>query len=177
VNIPVVETERLTLRGWREEDHTPFAAMLADAEVMRFIGGVQAFNDAWRTMAAIVGHWELRGYGFWAVERKSDRAFIGRIGLWNPSGWPQMEVGWALAREHWGKGYAAEAATASLDYGFRNIPLPKLISLIHADNRNSQAVAKRIGETPGGPFEVVVFGNRSPVTIWEISRETWAARR
>ncbi len=174
---PIVETERLILRGWREEDFEPFAAMMADPEVMRFIGGVQAKNDAWRTMAAIIGHWHLRGHGFWAVERKTDSAFIGRIGLWRPEGWPQMEAGWAVAREHWGKGYATEAAKASLDYGFRHFPVAKLISLIHADNRNSQAVAARVDETRGGPFELVIHGKGFPVDIWEITREAWAGIR
>ncbi len=172
--VPVVETERLILRGWREEDHKPFAAMMTDPDTTRFIGGVQTPMDAWRTVAAIIGHWELRGYGFWVVERKSDSAFIGRIGLWQPNGWPGMEVGYALARPFWGQGYATEAARASLDYGFRNYPVAKLLSLIHADNRPSQQVAERLGETKGGPCEIVVYRNRIPFDIWEISREKWA---
>lgn len=174
---PVVETKRLILRGWRESDHPPFAAMMADAEVARFIGGVQSPNDAWRTMAAIIGHWHLRGYGFWVVERKEDTAFIGRIGLWQPEGWPGMEVGYALARPYWGKGYATEAAQASLDYGFRNYPVEKLVSTIHPDNHASQRLAGRLGETKGDRFELVIYGNRNPVDVWEISREKWAARQ
>jgi len=173
--VPVIETERLILRGWREEDHKPLAAMFADSEVMRFIGGVQSFNDSWRSMAAIIGHWHLRGFGFWVVERKEDGAFIGRIGLWCPEGWPGMEVGWALARPYWGQGYATEAARASFDYGFRQFAVPKLVSLIHADNRASQRVAERLGETKGALFELVIYGNRTPVDIWEISRERWTA--
>lgn len=173
---PIVETERLILRGWREEDFEPHAALMADLEVARFIGGAQARNDAWRYMASFIGHWHLRGHGFWAVERKSDGAFIGRIGLWRPEGWPGLEVGWTLARAYWGYGYATEGARASLDYGFRHYPVPKLISLIHADNRPSQRVAERLGETRGAPFEIVLAGRIYPVAIWEIGREKWAAR-
>jgi RimJ/RimL family protein N-acetyltransferase len=172
---PIIETERLILRGWREEDYQPFAAMMADPETARFIGGVQSANDAWRTMATIIGHWQLRGYGFWVVERKSDKTFLGRIGLWQPEGWPGMEVGWGLARGHWGNGYATEAAKASLDYGFHNYKVAKLISTIHPENIPSQRVAKRLGEIKGAPFEHVIYGNRSPVDIWEISREKWEA--
>jgi RimJ/RimL family protein N-acetyltransferase len=174
---PVVETERLILRGWREEDLDGYAELVADPEVTRFIGGVQTRNDAWRTMAGIIGHWSLRGYGFWVVERKSDRAFLGRIGLWQPEGWPGMEVGWTLARAHWGQGYATEAAKASLDYGFKNYPVAKLVSTIHADNRASQKVAERVGETKGGPFALQLFGTVTLVDVWEITRERWAARK
>jgi len=174
---PVVETKRLILRGWRESDYPPFATMMADAEVTRFIGGVQSPNDAWRTMATIIGHWHLRGHGYWAVERKEDSAFIGRIGLIRPEGWPGMEVAYALACPYWGQGYATEAALASLDYGFRNYPVTTLISLIHAENHPSRRIAERLGETKGTTFEIVVFGNRNPVDVWEITRESWAARR
>ena len=172
---PIVETERLILRGWREEDLEWFAALMADPDVANFIGGVQSRSDAWRTMASFIGHWHLRGHGFWVVERKSDGAFLGRIGLWRPEGWPGLEVGKELiARAYWGQGYATEAAKASLDYGFRHYPVPKLISTIRADNRPSQRVAERLGETRGGPFEIVISGRRTPVDVWEISRERWA---
>jgi len=173
---PTLETERLTLRGWREADIEPLAAMMGDPEVAHFIGGVQSRSDAWRTMATFIGHWQLRGHGFWVVERKSDGAFIGRIGLWRPEGWPGLEVGWALARAYWGQGFASEAAKASLDYGFGHYPVKKLISTIHPDNRPSQRVAERLGETRSGVFEIAIFGRRYPVDIWEISRERWSAR-
>lgn len=172
---PIIETERLILRGWREADIEPFAAMMAQPEVAQFIGGVLSPSDAWRTMATFIGHWHLRGHGFWVVERKSDGAFLGRIGLWRPEGWPGLEVGWALERAYWGQGIATEAAKASLDYGFRHYSVTKVISTIHADNRPSQRVAERLGETRSGVVELAIFGRRYPVDVWEIDRERWNA--
>ncbi len=176
-NIPTVETERLILRGWRADDFESFARFMADPDVTRHLSGAIAREDAWRVMAGIVGHWTLRGFGFWAVERKSDHAFIGRIGLWQPEGWPGMEVGWLLGREYWGKSYAFEAAKASFDYGFSNFDVPKLISLINPDNKNSQRLAARLGETKGASTELKISGHSYPVDIWEITREKWAAAR
>jgi RimJ/RimL family protein N-acetyltransferase len=127
-----------------------------------------------RGMATFIGHWGLRGFGLWVVQRKSDGAFLGRVGLWQPEGWPGMEVGWGLGRAYWGQGYAREAARASLDYGFRNYAIPKIISLIHPDNHASKRLAERLGETKGAPFQLVTFGKSSDVEIWEIPRERWS---
>jgi RimJ/RimL family protein N-acetyltransferase len=173
----VLETQRLRLRGWTENDFEPYARMMSDPDVARFIGGAMSRNDAWRSMATIVGHWALRGYGFWVVERKTDGAFLGRIGLWRPEGWPGLEVGWALDRPYWGDGYATEAACAALEHGFRSHPVDKLISLIDPENRPSQRVAGRLGETKGAPATIVLFGNSFSLDVWEITRDQWRAVR
>ena len=96
--IPTLETERLRLRAFREDDLDAFAAIYADAEVMRFIGdgNVADRDGTWRVMSLLLGHWQLRGYGIWAAEEKETGALVGRIGLWNPEGWPGLEVGWLL---------------------------------------------------------------------------------
>jgi RimJ/RimL family protein N-acetyltransferase len=174
---PILETERLRLRGWTESDFEPYARMMSDSDVARFIGGVMSRNDAWRSMAAIIGHWALRGYGFWVVERKTDSAFLGRIGLWRPEGWPGLEVGWALDRPYWGDGYATEAARAAFDYGFRSHPVDKLISLIDPKNGPSQRVAARLGAAKGAPVTIAVFGNSFTPDVWEITRERWQSNR
>jgi len=145
--IPTIETDRLRLRAWREADLDAYLELTSDPEAMRHLGG-ETMDRAltWRNIALILGHWAMRGYGFWAVEEKASRAFVGRIGLWYPEGWPSMEVGWALIPRYWGKGFAAEAGRASLDYAWRVLRAPYVISLIFPENSRSIAVAERIGE-------------------------------
>jgi RimJ/RimL family protein N-acetyltransferase len=175
--IPILETERLVLRGWKVEDFEPLAAFMADADVMKYLSGhPMSRGDAWRSLATTIGHWELRGYGLWAVERKSDSAMIGRIGLLNPEGWPALEVGWTLGKPYWGAGYATEAATAAMRYGFLTQKVERLISCIDPDNKASQAVAARLGETKGPKQQLTVNGETFTVDIWSISREEWEKR-
>jgi RimJ/RimL family protein N-acetyltransferase len=119
--------------------------MAADPEVMRYIGGALDRAQSWRQMALHAGHWALRGYGNWAVERKSDGVLLGRCGLWNPEGWPGVEIGWKFARHAWGQGYATEAARAALAWGWTVLNAPRLISVIHPDNASSIRVAERLG--------------------------------
>ncbi|MDE2184936.1 MAG: GNAT family N-acetyltransferase [Alphaproteobacteria bacterium] len=172
--IPRLETERLVLREYRPQDFEAFAAFMADPDVMRFLHGApMARNDAWRLLASAIGHWALRGYGTWAVERKSDGAFIGRVGLINPEGWPGLEVGWTLGKPYWGHGYATEAAIASMRYAFLTQPVDRVISCIDPDNRPSQAVAMRIGETKGPREEIMIGGRGYVCDIWGISRTEW----
>lgn len=109
-----IETERLLLRAWEPDDFEDFAWISADREVMRYIADGQPAtrSQAWRTMAVFVGHWALRGYGLWAAEEGRTGKFVGRIGRWNPEGWPGLEVGWLLDRGHRGRGLATEGARA-----------------------------------------------------------------
>ena len=146
--IPTLETARLRLRAWRDSDLEPYLELTSDPEAMRFLGAGEVMDRelTWRNIALIVGHWAIRGYGFWAVEEKASGAFVGRVGLWNPEGWPGMEVGWALLRRYWGRGYAAEAGRASLDHAWSHLDAKHVISLIFPENRRSIAVAERIGE-------------------------------
>src|SRR5258706_14329840 len=115
-----LETERLHLRQLRESDLDAHTKMMADPEVVKFLGDGQPLDRtlSWRALAGILGHWQLRGFGFWAMEEKHTGTWVGRAGLWLPEGWPMLEVGWTLAREHWGKGYATEAGRAALRVAF-----------------------------------------------------------
>jgi RimJ/RimL family protein N-acetyltransferase len=97
-------------------------------------------------MATMLGHWQLRGYGIWAAEEKSNGSLVGRIGFINSEGWPGFELAWTLGRPHWGRGYATEGARAALEYAFTKLDQPHVISLIHPDNTASIRVAERIGE-------------------------------
>jgi len=164
-----LETDRLTLRMLRESDFDACAEAGADPEVMRFIGDGQplARPMAWRNMAMMLGHWQLRGYGMWAVEEKESGEMVGRVGCWRPEGWPGLEVGWTLRRRFWGRGYATEAARASVAYAFEALGQTRVISLIAPDNVNSIRVAERLGEKPEGEWEV--FGTK--VIIYAVGRE------
>ncbi len=107
-------TERLVLRMFRESDLDSYAAMCGDPEVMRYLGDGHTLDraESWRNMALVLGHWYLRGFGLWAVEERATGELVGRVGCWRPEGWPGLEIGWALRREFWRRGYATEAAQA-----------------------------------------------------------------
>ena len=164
-----LETERLRLRMFRETDLDAYAAMSADPEVMRYLGAGEPLTraDAWRQMAMLVGHWQLRGYGVWAVEERASGALVGRIGLFNPDGWPGLECVWTLARGAWGKGYATEGARRALEYAFTELGQPRVISLIRPGNAASVRVAERVGQRLEG--RVTLFG--SEALMYGISRE------
>lgn len=154
---PVIETERLILRRFREGDLDAFAEMGRDPEVMKFLsvdGSLLTRADAWRQMAMFLGHWELRGFGTWAVEERATGAFVGRVGLHFPEGWPDRELGWTIARRFWGRGYASEAARASIAHAFGPLGWNHLVSLIHQDNQRSARLAERLGYHLHGTAEV-----------------------
>jgi RimJ/RimL family protein N-acetyltransferase len=168
-----LETERLLLRMWREDDFEPYAKMCADHEVMRYLGG-KTFNrlEAWRHMAFLVGHWQLLGYGHWAVVEKRTGDFVGRIGFMNPVGWPAFEIGWVLDRQFWGRAYATEGAKRALVYGFNELDKDHVVSLIHPDNHGSIHVAERLGERLEGQtelmgYDVLIYGVDRPGRVTE----------
>src|SRR6266705_1015765 len=143
-----LETARLRLRHFRAADLEPYAALCADAEVMRYVGdrSVLSREDGWRQMAMLAGHWHLRGFGMWAVEERTTATFLGRVGLHFPDGWPDREVAWALARPYWGKGLAFEATRAALAHAFESLRWERAISPIASVNPRSARLAVRLGE-------------------------------
>lgn len=168
-----LETERLLLRPWQESDLDAYASMCAVPEVMRYLGG-KPFSrlETWRHMAFMIGHWQLRGYGHFAVELKATGEFIGRLGFLNPAGWPGFEIGWTLGRQHWGQGYASEAARIVLPYGFNDLDQPHIISLIHPDNERSKQVAIKLGARLEGQAEILGIA----VEVYGIAREDYRAK-
>lgn len=152
----ILETNRLLLRWFRETDFPEYAAICADPEVMRFLGGNPMTRmEAWRHMASVMGHWYFRDFGVWAVEEKQSQRLIGRIGFMHPVGWPGFELGWTLGRESWGKGYAIEGARRALEYAFNEMDRDHVISCIAPDNVRSIKVAERLGEKVEGKTELL----------------------
>jgi RimJ/RimL family protein N-acetyltransferase len=147
----VIETERLRLRPWRETDRPAWREMMADPEVADWLGGVRspADNDAafnrWREGIA------ANGYGMWAAERRTDGVVIGSVGVrrilevWNHPFSGEVEVGWRLARNAWGAGYASEGAAAALAWGFAKLALDRIVAFTAHSNARSEAVMRRIG--------------------------------
>ena len=164
--IPTLETDRLRLCAFRNDHLDAYASFCADPEVMRYLGtGVtQNRGEAWRAMASMLGHWELRGYGMWAVERKDGGELVGRAGFINPEGWPGFELGWVLGRPHWGNGYAIEAARVALRYGRETLGRDRVISLIRQGNERSVKVALALGSRLTGETELL--GSRALVYEW-----------
>jgi len=151
-----IETERLFLRGWRDEDIEPYARMCADPEVMRFIGDGSTLTRerSGEQVSHFARHWDGRGFGLWALEERGSGAFVGFAGLAHQEDWAEgehkTEVGWRLGREFWGRGLATEAARASVGYGFEALGLERIISIIQLGNAASRRVAMKAGLTPRG---------------------------
>src|SRR5215212_2664854 len=175
-NGPVIETERLKLRQWRIADLAPYTEMLADPGTARFITvdgkSVADAMTGWRHTVVMAGHWALHGAGMFAVEEKSTGNFVGRVGPWFPPGWPDFEIGWGITKQARGKGYAVEAARASIDWAFATFELDRIIHCIDRENTASQAVARRLGAHPEG--ETMLLGHA--VELWLTRRETWSSQ-
>lgn len=164
-------TDRLHLRIFRLDDFEAHAGICADPEVMRYIhAGPLSPEEAWWQMARYVGHWQLQGYGMWAVVERSSNQLIGHLGFLNPEGGHGFEMGWALARHAWGKGYAFEGARAAVHDAFTALNRDHIVCLIQPENARSIRLAERLGATPERETEVsgkrvTVFGIRRPETV------------
>ena len=172
-----LETPRLLLRLPRQADYECWATFAADEEATRYIGGVMARSPAWRSLAATLGSWHLQGFGMFSVIEKASGRWIGRVGPWQPEGWPGTEVGWSIAREAWGKGYAPEAATASIAWAFDQLGWDEVIHTIDPDNANSKTVAAKLGSTYQRMDRLPEPHHEKPVEVWGQTRAQWQARR
>lgn len=172
----ILETARLRLRPPEARDFDGLCTLMTDPVASRHIGGPMEPALVWRALAVLIGHWAMRGYGFFTVEDKATGAWIGRVGPWAPHLWPAPEVGWSIARPFWGQGYGPEAAAAALDFAFDRLGWDRVIHLIAADNANSQAVARKLGSANTGETAIVP-GFGVSVDIWAQSRADWARSR
>ena len=169
-----INTERLVLRGWRDDDLKPWAEMNADPEVRAHLGPLLTPEQA----AASVHHFQegldRDGYGFWALEVRETGEFVGMAGLDavdDDMPVRGVEIGWRLARSAWGHGYATEAALALLEYGFTTVGLLEILAITTADNVRSQAVMHRLGMTAAEKFEYEEDGVRTPHVVYRKSRD------
>ncbi len=170
---PTLETPRLILRPPALEDLDGFAALMADPESARFIGGVMPRAVVWRGLCTMAGSWVLQGFAMFSVLEKATGRWVGRIGPWRPEGWPGPEVGWGLLREFWGKGYALEASIASIDWAFDHLGWTEVIHSIAPENTASQQLAQRLGSRLRGPGKLPPPYDTVPMEIWGQSREEW----
>lgn len=172
-----IETERLILRPPVWEDFDAYAANMADPEASRFIGGQQLREVAWRGFLSLAGAWMIQGFSMFSVIEKATGRWIGRLGPWQPEGWPGTEVGWGLARDAWGKGYALEGAAAAIDWAFEHLKWSEVIHSINSDNAASIALAKRLGS------KMIRYSPLPPpyqdltVEIWGQTRQQWLSRK
>lgn len=149
---PVLETERLRLRGHRRSDFAHMAELWGDAEVTRFIGGAPASPDeAWGKILRSAGLWPVLGFGYWAVEEKETGGFVGTVGFGDfkrplePSIEGIPEIGWVLVPSAHGKGYATEAARAAIAWGDEHFDPKRTVCIIAPENRPSLRVAEKCG--------------------------------
>lgn len=145
--IPTLFSARLRLTALAERHFDAYAAMLADPQSTQWVGDGQPLDrtNAWRSLAMLLGHWQLRGYGMWALELKDSGEFVGRCGLMYPDGWPDIELGWMLKPEHRHHGYATEAGATALQFAWERLHVQRVISLVGVGNVASDHVAGRLG--------------------------------
>jgi RimJ/RimL family protein N-acetyltransferase len=183
---PTLKTQRLLLRPWRERDFLPFAELNADPRVMEHFPSTLTRAESDARAQRNREHFDRHGFGMWAVEVVGVAEFIGFVGLavvdFEAHFTPCVETGWRLSREHWGRGYATEAATAALNFGFDALRLGEIVAIAVPGNVRSRAVMERLGmaRLPEDDFEhpKVPEGHRlRRCVLYRISRGRWQARR
>jgi RimJ/RimL family protein N-acetyltransferase len=147
-----IETDRLLLRHWRENDFAQYAKYYSDETNAKYVGGQKNADEAWRNLAMQIGHWHMKGFGYWAVDEKTTGDFVGCVGLWQSSGWPELELGYWLLNEFQGKGYAFEAALKCKEHAKLVLGAKSLVSYIDPNNLASTKVAEKLG----GQYETTI---------------------
>jgi len=180
-----LETERLILRPWRDEDRGPFAALNADRQVMEFFPKTLDISESDAIVDRVQAGFAEHGYGPWALEVKGGASFIGFCGIWSPRFeahfTPCIEIGWRLAHDAWGRGYATEASEAALQFGFERLGLSEIVAFTMPDNYRSLRVMERLGmaRESAGDFDHPndPEGARRRHVLYRLSRKSWRARR
>jgi RimJ/RimL family protein N-acetyltransferase len=171
-----LETPRLILRPPRPEDLDGWTEMMLDEPTARFIGGVMPRPVCWRQLMTMIGAWHSQGFAMFSVIEKASGRWVGRVGPWQPDGWPGFEIGWAIVRECWGRGYAVEGAIAATNWAFDHIDRPTIIHSIAPQNLPSQRVAEKLGSRRLGPGQLPPPFANHPIDLWGQTREEWRSR-
>lgn len=153
-----IETDRLRLRQWKATDFEVYAKYYSNESLAKYVGGRIGKEMAWRKMASLIGHWYLMGFGYWAVEEKESKNFVGCVGLWKSEPWPEVELGYWILPKMYGKGYATEAGIASKNFAFEELGLSALVSYIAPDNEPSKRTAVKIGAAYETTIDLLNFG-------------------
>jgi RimJ/RimL family protein N-acetyltransferase len=167
--LAILRGRRVQLRQWRIEDRDAFAAMNADPRVMEFFRGTLSRDASDAMVGRIQRHFDEHGFGLWAIELPGSASFIGFAGLiwarFRAPFTPAVEIGWRLAYEHWGQGYATEAALLALEFGFAIVDLPEVVSFTAPANLRSRAVMERLGmrRDTAGDFDYPGFPESHPL--------------
>jgi RimJ/RimL family protein N-acetyltransferase len=172
-----LETARLILRPPRIEDLDAWAEMMTDEPSARFIGGVMPRPMSWRQLMTMIGAWHAHGFAMFSVIERSSGRWVGRLGPWMPEGWPGPEIGWAIARDGGGRGYAGEGAAAATAWAFEHLGWTNVIHSIAPENRPSQRVAQKLGSRNLGPGKLPPPYEHDPIDLWGQTREEWFARQ
>ncbi|WP_374344128.1 GNAT family N-acetyltransferase [Phenylobacterium sp.] len=173
--LPRLETKRLVLRAPEQSDLDAWAEMLGH-EGARFIGGPMSRPEAWRVLALMRGHWDLKGFGLFSILERETGACVGRAGCWSPEAWPGTEVGWALTPAAMGKSYATEASRAAISWAFETLGWTEVIHCIHPDNTASIATAERLGSRHLRTARLPAPFNGHETLIYGQTRESWTAQ-
>lgn len=171
-----LETPRLVLRPPRLDDLDAWSEMMADEPTARFIGGVADRPVCWRQLMTMIGAWHAHGFAMFSVIEKASGRWVGRLGPWRPEGWPGCEIGWSIARDCWGRGYAVEGSIAATAWAFQNLGWTEVIHSIAPDNVQSQRVAQKLGSRLLGPGRLPPPFADARVDLWGQSREEWDAQ-
>lgn len=172
-----LETPRLLLRLPRLDDLDPWTDMMADEPTARFIGGVAPRAMCWRQLMTQIGAWHAHGFAMFSVIEKDTGRWIGRVGPWQPEGWPGTEIGWSIVRDRWGRGYAVEGAIASANWAFDTLGWTNVIHSIAPANVASQRVAQKLGSRNLGPGKLPAPFQNDAVDLWGQTREEWRERQ
>ena len=151
-----LETRRLILRPPRLEDLDAWSEMMTDEVAARFIGGIAPRSMCWRQLMTMIGAWDAHGFAMFSVIEKESGRWVGRLGPWQPEGWPGTEIGWAIVRDRWGRGYAGEGAVAATNWAFDT--------------------AQKLGSRNRGPGKLPPPFENDRIDLWGQTREEWRRR-